>query len=226
MANIQFNLLPDVKAQYINTERSRRLVITIATLATAVSLAIFLLVLFTVDVVQKKELSDADGQAKQAVSQLHNINGLDHIVTVQNQLQTLSNLHQNIHATSRAFLYMPQLTPAGASINNLTLDTSANTIQINGTADSQNTINAFVDTLKYATYKASAQDSDHLAFNSVVLTSFGGSPGKASYTINAQFDPALFLSPQGTPPVITVKNQVTTRSSDPASVLFNSGGSR
>jgi Tfp pilus assembly protein PilN len=226
MASIQFNLLPDVKEQYINTERSRRLVITIAFLATAVSVAIFLLVLFTVDVVQKKELSDTSAQANQAASQLQKINGISRIATVQNQLQTLATLHQNTHAVSRIFQYMPQLTPAAASIGNLIVDLSANSLQVSGNADTQATVNAFVDTLKFATFRANAQDSDHLAFSAVVLSSFGVTPGKASFSITAQFDPSLFMNPLGARPVLTVKNQVTTRSNDPASVLFNSGGSK
>lgn len=225
MSTIQFNLLPDVKEQYINTERSRRLVTSIALLASAVSIAIFLLVLFTVDVVQKKQLSDADGQAKQAASQLQKISGIDRVVTVRNQLQTLSGLHQNKHAISRIFLYMPQLTPSSAAIGNMALDLSANTLQISGNADSQATINTFVDTLKYATYKTSNQDSEHPAFSSVVLTSFSVAPGRAGYSINANFDPVLFSNPLATPPVLTVKNQVTTRSviDDPANLLFKSG---
>jgi len=225
MSAIQFNLLPDVKAQYINTARNRRLVITIAFLASAISIAIFLITLLTVDGLQKKELSDTDNQTKQAVAKLNDINGLSRIVTVENQLQTLSTLHQNSPDISRIFLYMPQLTPSAAQISNLSLDLAANTLEVAGTADSQTTINTFVDTLKYATYKTSGQDSDHPAFPSVVLASFNVAPGKASYSINAQFDPALFANPTATPPVLTVKNQITTRSvvDDPNNVLFKSG---
>lgn len=232
MSTIQFNLLPDVKEHYINTQRSRKLTTTIAFLATAVSVAIFILVLISVDVIQKKELSDANSQIKTVVNQLKNIDGVSKIVTVQNQLQTLSTLHQSTHAVSRIFTYMPQLTPSAASIGNLSLDFNANSLQVNGTADSQGTINAFVDTLKYATYKANAQDSEHAAFSSVVLASFGVTPGKASYSISAQFDPALFANPLAQAPTLTVKNQVTTRSviEDPSNVLFNgqttTGGSK
>lgn len=223
MANIQFNLLPDAKAKYIDTERNRRLVNTIAVLAAAISIGIFVLSLFTVDVLQKKELSDADGQSKQAVAQLQKIDGLARIVTVQNQLQTLSSLHQNTHAVSRIFTYMPQLTPSAATIGTMSLDLTVDSLQISGSADSQATINTFIDTLKYATYKTSAQDSDHLAFSSVVLSSFNATPGKATYTITTQFDPVLFANPLGAAPALTVKNQVTTRSviDDPANLLFN-----
>jgi hypothetical protein len=224
MATIQFNLLPDVKAQYISTERNRRLVNTIAMLATAVCLGIFLLVLFTVDVVQKKQLSDADSDIKDATSQLKDINGLSQIVTVRNQLDTLSSLHQKGPAVSRIFTYMPQVTPAAANMNSLSVDFVNNVMQISGSADTQATVNAYVDTLKYATYKTSEQDTEHNAFTSVVLTSFSVTPGKASYSLNAKFDPVLFANPLGAAPKLNVKNQVTTRSvlDDPSNFLFNS----
>lgn len=222
MATIQFNLLPDVKETYINTQRNRKTVITICMLASVISIALFILVLFSVDVVQKAQLSKADSDAKKAQTDLLNVSGLPKVLTVQNQLQTLSSLHQNKHAVSRIFSYMPQLTPASANIASMTLDFATDNLNVTGTADSQATINAFVDTFKFAVYQANEQDSEHQAFPSVTLTSFSITPGKASYAISATFDEALFDNPLQQAPKLTVKNQVTTRSvlDDPAN-LFN-----
>src|SRR6185503_20623013 len=103
--------------------------------------------------------------------------------------------------------YMPKLTPAAATISSITLDFSANTVSINGIADSQATINTFIDTLKFAVYQANGDDSQHLAFSNVTLGSFGITPGKANYTISATFDPALFANPLQEPPILSVKNQ-------------------
>ncbi len=222
MSTIQFNLLPDVKETYITAQKNRKTVITIALLVTAASIAIFILVLFSVDVVQKKQLSDADNQVKAATTQLENVPNINKIITIQNQLQTLSTLHQSKHAVSRIFTYMPQLTPASANVGTLSLDLSSNTLQINGTADSQFTVNAYIDTLKFATYKMNASDSVHQAFPSVTLTGFSVAQGKSSYSISATFDPALFSSPLSPAPTLIVKNQVTTRSvQDDPSNVFN-----
>jgi Tfp pilus assembly protein PilN len=221
MSSIQFNLLPDVKTKYISAERNRRSLSAVAIITALASIALLILMFLRVDVVQKKQLSDADKQVSTAQDQLKSIDGLDKIITVQNQLQTLSTLHQSLHAPTRVFTYLPQLTPSTASIGNMTLDMAANTIQVNGTADSQATINAFVDTLKYATYKANQSDSEHPAFNNVILNGFAITPGKASYSISASFDGALFTNASGPAPILIIKNQVTTRSvqGDPNSVF-------
>jgi len=222
MSSIQFNLLPDVKETYINTQRNRKTVITICVLASIISVALLVLVFFSVDVVQKAQLSKADSDSKKAQTDLLNVNGLTKVLTIQNQLKTLASLHQSTHAAGRLFTFMPQLTPAAASIGSLSADFSANTLTVSGTADTQATINAFVDTLKFAVYRSGDQDSEHPAFSSVTLTSFDITPGKASYSINAVFDPALFANPLQASPTVSVKNQVTTRSvlDDPAN-LFN-----
>jgi Tfp pilus assembly protein PilN len=222
MSTIQFNLLPDVKETYINAQKSRKTIITIAFLATIISIGIFVLVFFSVDVVQKAQLSNADNQVKTATAQLQNIPNINKIITIQNQLQTLSTLHSSKHAVSRIFTYMPQLTPASASIGTLSLDLAGNTLQINGTADSQFTVNAYVDTLKYATYKVNASDSEHQAFPTVTLTGFSIAQGKSAYSITATFDPTLFANPLQPAPTMIVKNQVTTRSvQDDPSNVFN-----
>jgi len=221
MSTIQFNLLPDVKETYINTQRNRKTVVTICFLTSAISIAIFILVLFSVDGVQKAQLSKANSDINNAQQQLKGINNLPKILTVQNQLQTLSTLHQSKVAASRIFTYMPRLTPASATISSMTLDFSANTLSINGIADSQATINTFIDTLKFAVYQANGDDSQHLAFSNVTLGSFGITPGKATFTISATFDPLLFANPLQQSPILTVKNQVTTRSvlDDPATLF-------
>jgi Tfp pilus assembly protein PilN len=223
MTNIQFNLLPDVKETIINTQRNRKTVITICFMASIVSLAIFILVLFSVEVVQKAQLAKASNDAKGVQNQLKSLNGLPKILTVQNQLQTLAGLHQSKPAVSRIFTYMPQLTPASANIGSMTLDMAGGTLNITGSADSQATVNTFVDTLKFAVYKANDQDTEHPAFSNVTLNSFSITPGNASYVISAVFDPALFANPLQTAPSLIVKNQVTTRSvlDDPAT-LFKS----
>lgn len=223
MSTIQFNLLPDVKAKYIDAQRNRKTITTACLIASAASVAIFILVFFSVAVVQKAQLSKANSDAKKAAAELKNIQGIEKIATVQNQLKTLAGLHQNKHAASRIFDYMPKVTPVSASISSLSVNFSDGLMQVSGTADSQATINTFVDTLKYATYRASGSDTDKLAFSNVVMTSFSISTGKASYAITANADPALFANPLLPAPTITVKNQVTTRSviDDPANVLFN-----
>jgi Tfp pilus assembly protein PilN len=194
MSKIQFNLLPDLKLQYNKVQRVRKTVNSIAVLVSLASLAIFLLMLLTVDVVQKKQMSDAGKELDSLSKQLNSIPQLNTIVTVQNQLQSLPALHQSKHITSRVFTFLPQLTPASVSINKLNLDLKENTWVISGTADSQQTINSFVDTLKATTYKVGQESASTKAFPSVLESGFSINPKSVNYTISMTVDPKLFAN--------------------------------
>ena len=228
-SKIQFNLLPDVKLRYIKTQRNRNVVIWGAILVSGAALAIFLIMAITVYGVQKKQLSDANKDVTNASNDLKAITGLNKVLTVQNQLQSLVSLHQGKHVTSRIFTYLPQVTPTKVSFSSLALDFSASTMTISGTADSHHTINTFIDTLKFTTYKVGSQDTDHAAFPTVVENSFSITKGQATYSLTVHFDPTLFsnklLDGQGKAqtPKLTVPKKVTTRSvlNDPGNVLFN-----
>lgn len=228
MSIVQFNLLPDVKLQYMRVQRTKNLVYTIAALVSIVSLAIFLLAIFTVDVVQKTQLNSAGNSVDKASSQLKSISQVDNIITVQNQLKSLSGLHQNKNITSRIFTYLPQVTPANVSINKLDLDLTKNTMDISGTANSQQEVNTFVDTLKFATYKVNSTDTPAPAFPSVVESGFNITPNNIGYSITVQFDPKLFannlLDSQEQPqvPKLTVQNSSSSSKLNPSSTLFNS----
>jgi len=229
MSKIQFNLLPDVKLEYNRTQRIKRLAYGISTLAVVISVGIFILMIFTVDIVQKKQMTDAGKKVDDASKQLKDIPQINQIVTIQNQLKTLTSLHQNRHNVSRIFTYLPQITPANVSINKLEMDTTKSTMTISGTASSQKDVNTFVDTLKLATFKINSSDQASPAFSSVIESAFNINPTNVGYTISMQFDSKLFANnltdSQGKPatPHITVnKPESSSNLKDPASTLFNS----
>jgi len=211
---IQLNLLPDVKLEYIKAQRSRRLVTTIAVLASLVAIAL-LVILFSVDALQKKHLNDLKNDISSESSQLQHKPDINKILTVQNQLQSLTQLHDSKPAASRLFDYLNQVTPANVNINNFSIDFTQQTATITGTADALSSVNKYVDTLKYT--KFTVKDSNGSpAFNNVVLSSFGldtGSQDKtqaASYTITLAYDKTIFDVTQDVK--LVVPNLVTTRS--------------
>ena len=107
---VQFNLLPDVKLQYLKAERTRRLVISVSLVASVASLALLLL-LVSVTQLQKKHLSDLSKNIKADSAKLENQPDISKILTVQNQLNSLTNLHNSKPAVSRLFPYLAQLVP-------------------------------------------------------------------------------------------------------------------
>jgi len=221
MNRIEFNLLPDLKMEVVKTTRARKTIVSIAFLASAASLTILVLLLFTVYIVQNKQLSDASNDIETANETLKNTSGLVQILTVQNQLKTLPGLHQNKHISSRLFVYLPQVTPTNVSIGSLSLDLAANTMQISGTAESQHAVNTFIDTLKFTKYTIANDGTAKDAFPIVIESNFALSGAQVSYTLDAQFDPALFSNNQAAP-TLQVPSLTTTRSvvDNPSNLLF------
>jgi Tfp pilus assembly protein PilN len=235
---LQFNLLPDVKQDYLKTQRTKRTIITASIIATAIALFIFILMLTTVYVINKKQLSDANKEINKYSSQLKAIPNLDKTLTVQNQLKSLSGLHANKHVVSRVFNYIPQVTPQFVCFGKLSVDTTQNTMIIEGTSDSQKSINTFVDTLKFTKYQVDNKDTGKNAFTSVVESQFGvdtsgqgqtqcdNKAAPASYQLTVQFDPTLFLNSANV--ALTVpQGLVTTRSvlDNPSNLFTGKTGS-
>jgi Tfp pilus assembly protein PilN len=206
---VQFNLLPDVKLQYLKAERSRRIAIGVSILVSAVCVALLLLLL-SITQLQKKHLQDLSKDIKNDSSKLANIPDLNKILTVQNQLASLTGLHNSKPAASRLFPYLAQVVPAQVDANNLTLDFTQHTITVAGTADSLSTVNKFVDTLKFTTYSVKGSSDTKPAFSNVVLSSFSLSEKQASYTVTLAYDPVIFDITQDVS--LKVPSQVTTRS--------------
>lgn len=229
MVRVQFNLLPDVKLAIVRSNRLRNLAISIALIISAASAAIFLIMLGTTSVIQKRQLINADKTIASNTAKLRSMNGLDRMITVQNQLSTLVDLHKNKYISSRIFSYLPEVTPTRVSLGHLAIDFKANTMQIDGTADSQKSVNTFIDTLKFTTYIVNPDDLAKSAFPSVVESGFSIGSANVSYSLNVTFDPALFanniLDSQGhaKAPLLQVPKLTTTRSitNDPANSLFN-----
>ncbi|HET7320728.1 MAG TPA: PilN domain-containing protein [Candidatus Saccharimonadales bacterium] len=206
---IQFNLLPDVKLQYLKAERLRRVVISLSVLVTVASLALLLLLL-SITGLQKKHLADLTSDIKKDSSTLEKQPDLNKILTVQNQLSSLTGLHNSKPAVSRLFGYLSQVVPTQVNANNLTIDFAQHTLTITGTTDSLSSVNKFVDTLKFTTYSVKGVDGSKPAFSNVVLTSFGTTKTQATYTVTLGYDQAIFDITQDVS--LSVPNIVTTRS--------------
>jgi hypothetical protein len=206
---IQFNLLPDVKIEFVKAQRTKRLVIGISLIATASSFVIFLLLLAAVQGVQRKALSDLNGNIQKYSNELKSTPDLNKILTIQNQLGSLGNLHSQKVVASRIFAIMQQTTPVDVTVSDHTVDFANNNMSITGAAPTLDKVNTFVDTLKFTKLVHSDNTSGN-AFSSVVLAQFGRDDKGTTYTITLSFDPLLFSgSESGT---VVVPKTVTTRS--------------
>ena len=228
---IQFNLLPSVKLEYVRAKRNKRLTMLVAGMFGAVSIAILIILLFSVQVVQKKYSGDLSRDIKKESQKLQGINDLNKILTIQNQLNTLPSLHDPKPVTSLLYTYLKQFTPAKVSMATVEVNFDENKMDFTGSSESISLINKFADTLKFTDYSITYQDDKDKkacafqevsydqnskvqvckAFSEVVLESFGRDEKSARYQIVMKFDPAIF-SGSGNPTLVIPANKITTRS--------------
>lgn len=212
---IQLNLLPDVKLEYIKAQKARRLVFSVSILVAGISI-IILLMLLSADALQRKHLNDLTNDIHDETSQLQQKPNINRILTVQNQLSSLTKLHEDKPAASRLFVYLIQLTPSNVDITDLKVDFTKNTISVTGTSDSLTNVNKYVDTLKLTTFTTTNDKTKNQAFNDVVLSSFSlntdtQDPNQAAnFTITANYNPTIFDITQKVN--LIVPNLVATRS--------------
>jgi hypothetical protein len=206
---IQFNLLPDVKIEYVKAQRSKRLVMVSAFIATAASFALFLLLLIVVQGVQKKALNDLSGDIKDYSAELRATPDLDKILTIQSQLGSLGSLHEQKNAASRMFGTIQSVTPSDVTISDHAVDFTEHTMTITGNAPTLDKVNTFLDALKFTTFSKEGEESEK-AFSNVVLTQFGRDEQGSTYTVTLNYNEALFDNQQEV--TLSVPKTITTRS--------------
>ena len=221
---IQLNLLPDVKMQYIKAQRTKNMVLSTAIIISLASVGLLILLLL-VGGVQKKHISDLNKDIKADTATLQKQPDIEKILTVQNQLQRLTELHESKPAVSNLFVYLNQVTPTQVDITEFTIDFTANTASVTGTADSLSSVNKYVDTLKFTTFTTEENSTPQKAFSDVVLSSFSLSTSgqikrAASYTITMAYNPTIFDVTQKVS--LSVPKLTTTRSAleKPVEELF------
>lgn len=216
----QFNLLPDVKLEYLRTQRLQRLVVSVSILAGAVALVVFLIMVLTVDVWQKKTISDLKGDIKTSSKQLQDTPGLNKILTIQNQLGALGSLHDAKPVTPRLFGFLSQVTPTDVTISNMSTDFTAYTMSISGDAPSLDAVNTFVDSLKFTKYTVTGSSDKTPAFSDVVLATFSRDNSGAKYNITLTYDPKIFSTASEVQ--LVVPDIISTRSvTEQPTVLFD-----
>lgn len=212
---IQLNLLPDIKLEYAKAQRARRLVTVIAFFATsgAIGLLVFLL---GINAIQKSHINKVSESVASDAKKLKGQQGISKVLTVQNQLKSLTALHAGKPQASHLFEYLNEITPLEISISSLNTDFVAYSMTITGTADKLSNVNRYIDTLKFTTFTSDTNKADTKAFSSVVLTSFGLTSGgqgvkPATYTIKLNYDKSIFDISQKVS--LTVPTRTTTRAS-------------
>lgn len=218
---IQFNLLPDIKLEYIKARRSKRLVLLGAGIAAAVSLTILVLAFVFVNGIQRKHLNDLQTDIDTYVKELESEEDLDKILTIQGQLNNLNTYHEQKPAAERLGRYLSQVTPVSVSMSKMDIDFTTQTMRFEGKAPAIKDVNEFADTLKFSTYSIDGKDQGK-PFSEVVLAEFTRTKVEATYAITLKFDPVLYDNTQTVVINLPAQSTVTTRSTTdkPSTPLF------
>ncbi len=207
---IQFNLLPDIKLEFIKAQRAKNTVVAVAIIASIISLVIFALAFINVNVLQKRHMTNITNEIKENTAELAKTKDIDKILTVQNQLSSLTPLHENKPSSARAAAFISQITPQNASVSSVEIDYSDQKITISGTTDNSVTVNKFVDTIKFTKYTVDSAQAQSEAFSSVVLKNFSARNDKVTYTIEFKYNPEIFNNTKSV--ALIIPNIISTRS--------------
>ncbi len=208
---VQLNLLPDVKLKYAKARKAQRTFVLSSVILSGIALVVVGLLAGVVYGTQKITLASLDKSIEKSKKELQSVEGLDKILTIQNQLQQLPGLHDDKPVMTRLFTYLPQITPADVRISELTVTQDGTTFVVAGEANSMESINRFIDTLKFTDYTIDSSSDTTKAFSEVVLSQFGKTEKGISYSINFKYNPDLFDS-KNTTVTLVVPKITTTRS--------------
>lgn len=216
---IQFNLLPDVKQEYIRAERMKRLMVSVSFVASTAAIVLLVVAFSSVYIAQKKIINDLNDSISTSSRKLKNEPNISDILTVQSQLGSLDTLNNQKPVASRMFGYLSQVTPTQTTISDMRADFVQNTISISGNSPSLDAVNTFIDSLKFTNFTVKGSSDTKPAFSSVVLANFSRSATSATYSITLSFDPTIFNVTDDV--TLLVGNQ--SQSAQEPSIIFKKG---
>jgi len=232
---IQLNLLPDIKKEYINAQKTRAFVMSTSIIVAIGAVGLSVLLFVYVNFLQQFQISLATDDIKKKEQQLSGVQDLSKYLTVQNQLTALPDLHANKGIYSRLLSFLPVLNPNSPNnvvLTQLQVTASDKLVSFTGQTSTFESLNIFIDTLSNAevAYKdASLQDQKSKIFDSVFVQSSAidktKGDSKVSFTVRATYFDAVFDA-HNSGVSASVPNIKTSQSVTESPKIFKSGGSQ
>lgn len=200
---IQLNLLPDVKKEYLKSQKTKALVISSSIIVTLAAVGLSVLLFLYVTLVQQLQINIITSDIKKKGDELNSIQDISKYLTVQNQLRVLPELHDQKGIYSRLLNFLPVMNPSPP--NNVKLSVLNTTVEdksvlFTGTTATFESLNVFVETLNNveAKYKAAGSDQQttEKIFDAVAVQSSSlarvNNVSTVSFTIRAVYKEAVF----------------------------------
>lgn len=194
---ITLNLLPDIKKEYLRSQRIKRLFVAGAALVSGGFIALVVLLGLFVFGAQKLHLSRVQSDIDEAANTLQSQPDLDKVVTIQKQLDSLPGLHEQKPAADRLLGYLNTVVPKDISLTGVEITLyDGEDVTISGLGNDPKAVNIFVDTLKNATFTYiddSGTEQSIEPFSRVVLDSISvDNTEGTTYRINLEYDELIF----------------------------------
>jgi len=223
---IELNLLPDIKQEFIRAQRLRIKITTLMIIVSIASAGIVAFLAFFVYGVQAATNGILDGSIESNSKKLKETDGITRNLTIQNQLGTLPELHDQKNVYHRLFTFLSILNPAEPNtvkISKLDVNSEESTITLEGYAKDYKAVAVFKDTLSNADLTYIATDKQSVTkklFSEITISDVGlGEDANGSqvtvFKATLKYDENTFKRmPEGTPaPSIRVPKKNTTPSS-------------
>lgn len=134
---IELNLIPDVKRELIKAQLIRNRVILVSVFVGIISLSVVVLLSINVFAIQTVRNNVADDSIKNKSDTLKAIEDLPKTLTLQNQLNKISDIYDSKKIDSRLFDMLTKIIPPAPNdikISSLNIDSDTETISIDGQA--------------------------------------------------------------------------------------------
>jgi hypothetical protein len=232
---IQLNLLPDIKKEYLKSQKMRALIMSISLVVTLSAIGLSVLLFVYVTFLQQLQISIVTDDIKAKTTQLNAVTDLSKYLTIQNQLKALPELHAGKGIYSRLLSFLPVLNPNApnrVALSQLQLSTSDKMVGFTGSTASFESLNVFADTLRNAQVKykdGSSQDQTTKMFDTVMVqsSSLDKVAGKqvVRFTIRAVYAGGVFDA-SNTEISASVPNIKTSQSVTESPKIFDSNVSK
>lgn len=135
---IEINLIPDVKQEFIRAQRVRTAVISIAIIVTIIAAGVVVLLALYVFGGQQLRQLTADNKIEKQNKTLQDVSDINNVLTIQNQLSKLSEMHNNKHIDSRMLDVLASIVPQApneVAVSKIAVDSAEGTITIDAQAN-------------------------------------------------------------------------------------------
>lgn len=138
-SNYEINLVPEVKAQMIRAQKTRNLVLFLCILVSSIAIGVTV-ILFGVKSGQDIVMANQDNRLDLMSKTLNSYSELNNLVTVQGQLQGISDITDQKTVLSRVFSALSVTLPQGADsvrLSELNVNLDSGVVRMDGQADAR-----------------------------------------------------------------------------------------